>query len=90
MKDGKEKKQRKQKKSKGTAGSGWVRNKMIHIYAFKIQHSDKMRLWGAEGHYSQRAATESQEGEAPANQASEGDGSEEQGCWRGLTHLIWV
>lgn len=63
---------------------------MIPIYAFKIQHSDKMRLWGAEGHYSQRAATESQEGEAPANQASEGDGSEEQGCWRRLTHLIWV
>lgn len=34
------------KESKGTAGSGWVRNKMIPVYAFKIQHSAKTRLWG--------------------------------------------
>lgn len=63
---------------------------MINIHAFKVQHSAKTRVWAAEGHYSQRAASESREGAAPANQASEGDGSEGQGCLQGLTHLIWV
>ena len=49
-----------------------------------------MRHWDTEGRYGQMAAKKSREWVAPANQASEGDGSEEQGCLKGLTHLIWV
>lgn len=63
---------------------------MINTNALKIQHSAKTRLWGAERHYGWTAAKESCEGAAPANWASEGDGSEEQGCLQRLTHLIWV
>lgn len=62
---------------------------MININALNTQHPTKTRFWGAEGHYGQ-TAKESREGAAPANQASEGDGSEQQGCFQRLTHLIWV
>ena len=58
---------------------------MLRNTAFK-----KTRLWSAEGHYRQTAAMESWEGVAPANQASEGGGSENQGSLQELTHLIWV
>ena len=49
-----------------------------------------MRFGGADRHYRQTATKGSQEGAFPANQASEGDGSEEQGGFQRLTHLIWV
>lgn len=63
---------------------------MININALNIQYSAKMRFGGADRHYRQTATNGSQEGAFPANQASEGDGSEEQGGFQRLTHLIWV
>lgn len=59
-----------------------------YVNALKIEHWAKMRLLEGVGRTDSRQGISGRG--SPANQAREGDGSEEQGHFQRLTHLIWV